>query len=239
MHAIQICYLQSSPKLLLLFGSLQKVWGLKGWPYPWFHQFSRCACIYCIFWTFGCFNSNLSYGYIKYTSNSLEENTWRCENPETMHVSYLGAPSCGTLWVIRDQCVACTPCGRRPVSRHENTHGEHASETRCSGQAEDIITCARQGKDWLDRVVLSHHHGVPVAMEDSGARGATGHGHRIKPLDTCLACISASEVSPWSIKGGPGHPTWPPHKATWHLSSMHLGQWSIPLKYKRRTRPRS
>jgi hypothetical protein len=26
-------------------------------------------------------------------------------------------------------------------------HGEHASETHCSGQAEDIITCARRGKD--------------------------------------------------------------------------------------------
>jgi hypothetical protein len=26
-----------------------KVWDLEGWPYPWFHHFSRYACIYWIF----------------------------------------------------------------------------------------------------------------------------------------------------------------------------------------------
>jgi hypothetical protein len=52
-------------------------------------------------------------------------------------------------------------------------HGEHATETHCGGQAEDIIACARQGKDWRDRPVSSHQRGVPVGMEDSGARGAT------------------------------------------------------------------
>jgi hypothetical protein len=89
-----------------------KVWDLKEWPYPWFHQFSWRACIYCIFWTFGCLNSNLNYGYIKYTSNSSEENTWRCVNPETMHVSYLGAPSTfGTLSTHR-RLVICLRCCR-------------------------------------------------------------------------------------------------------------------------------
>jgi hypothetical protein len=55
------------------------------------------ACIYCIFWTFGCLNSNLNYGYIKYTSNSLEENTLRCETPETMHVILGHIVHLGTL----------------------------------------------------------------------------------------------------------------------------------------------
>jgi hypothetical protein len=64
------------------------------------------------FWTFGCLNSNLNYGYIKYTSNSSEENTWRCVNPETMHVSYLGAPS--TFGTLSTHCrlVICLRCCR-------------------------------------------------------------------------------------------------------------------------------
>jgi hypothetical protein len=53
--------------------------------------------IYCIFWIFGCLNSNLNYGYIKYTSNFLEENTLRCETPETMHVILGRTVHLGTL----------------------------------------------------------------------------------------------------------------------------------------------
>jgi hypothetical protein len=56
------------------------------------------AYIYiAFFWTFGCLNSNLNYGYIKYTSNFLEENTWRFETPETMHVILGRTVHLGTL----------------------------------------------------------------------------------------------------------------------------------------------
>jgi hypothetical protein len=54
------------------------VYDLEGWRYPWFHQFSGCASLYCIFQTFEYLNSNMNCGYIKYTSELLEENTCRC-----------------------------------------------------------------------------------------------------------------------------------------------------------------
>jgi hypothetical protein len=72
---------------------------LEGWPYPWFHQFSRCACIYCIFWTFEYLNSNMNFGYIKYTLEFLEENTCRCPGSvETLKPCLTGVhhPPCHT-----------------------------------------------------------------------------------------------------------------------------------------------
>jgi hypothetical protein len=69
-----------------------KAWDLEGWPYLCFHQFSQCASICFIYLDILIFhNSNLNHGYIKYTLNSLEENTYRCGTSETM--SYLSAPS--------------------------------------------------------------------------------------------------------------------------------------------------
>jgi hypothetical protein len=84
-------------------------------------------------------------------------------------------------------------------------HGEHASETRCSRQTEDINTCARRGKCWQEQPVSSHQHGVPAGMEDNTAHSSTGLRHRSEPRDIRLACISATMASPWVIKGGRGH----------------------------------
>jgi hypothetical protein len=81
-------------------GPLQfsKVWDLEEWPYLRLHQFSWCACIYCIFGHLDVLNSNFNYGYIKYTSNFLGKipASW-CGTPETMHVKLECTVHLGTL----------------------------------------------------------------------------------------------------------------------------------------------
>jgi hypothetical protein len=102
------------------------------------------ACIYCIFWTFGCLNSNLNYGCIKYTSNSLEENIRRSETLETMHVILGRTVHLGTLSAHCRLDLHLRGCQRWPIFFHKMAKTWHGLMI-CDVAHKNIESLAYQG----------------------------------------------------------------------------------------------